>query len=102
MQGTGARGFRKAGHGADVGARATRLLRFANALEGGGSAFTAATIRKSVRQSRNDGDALAALLDGYDLAGRFERTRDAEDRQVGAERDAVARTGPEQAPHGAR
>ena len=87
---------------ADVGARATRLLRFANALEGGGLAFTAARIRQSVRQSRNDGDALAALLDGYDLAGRFERTRDAEDRQVGAERDAVARTGPEQAPHGAR
>ena len=87
---------------ADVGARATRLLRFANALEGGGCAFTAATIRKTLRQSRNDGDALAALLDGYDLAERFDRTRGAEDRQVSAEREAVARTGPEQAPDATR
>ena len=74
---------------ADVGARATRLLRFANALEGGGAAFTAARIRSSLRQRGGDGAALAALLERRDLAGRFGRTRDAEDRQVGAERPAV-------------
>ena len=71
---------------ADVGARATRLLRFANALEGGGSAFTAATIRRSVRpepkRRRRARGAARRLRSGWAVRADTRRRRPAGGRRA--------------------
>ena len=66
--------------------------RFATALERGGAPIAAGDIRETIRECDRDATLMNATLESLGLTGTLERTRAGEERQVTAEREAIART----------
>ena len=79
---------------ADTALRMDQLKRFGHALEKGGASTAALQVRKTIREGRHDPVELDATLSAYQLKHTLERTRTAEERQVNAERAAIALTTP--------
>ena len=77
---------------ADTNARMRQAQRFATALERGGAPIAAGDIRETIRQCDRDATLMNATLESLGLTGVLERTRAGEERQVTAEREAIART----------